>query len=97
MQDNPIVIIIFLVLSVLAFLLFKRTTTTHKASTLKKAELIKKYEYEMLKIITKYEKDTKLLKQKKVEYLKAASHELHNNIFFDESEAKAIIKKLASL
>lgn len=97
MEDNLFVIILFLVLSVLVVLIFKRTNTNHRASTLKKAELIKKYEYEMLKIVTRYEKDKELLQQKKVEYLKVASHELHNNIFFDEDEATSIIKRLASM
>ena len=93
---NPIFILIFLVLSVLAFFLLKRTNTNHKPSALKKNELIKQYEYEMLKLISKYEKDKDLLQHKKIEFLKTASNELHNNIFFDEHEAKAIIKKLAS-
>lgn len=96
-MDNSAIIILFLVLLVLVVLLFKRTTTNHKASALKKAELIKMYEYEMLKIIGKYEGDKELLSKKKIEYLKTASHELHNNIFFDEDEAKALIQKLASM
>ncbi len=97
MQDNPIIIIVFLVLLALVFLLFKRTTTKHKASTLKKAELIKKYEYEMLMLIGKYEKDKELLQEKKIEFLKVASHELHNNIFFNEDEAKQLVQKLAAM
>ena len=97
MIDNPVFILVFIVLTILTFLLFKRTTTNHKTSSLKKAELIKKYEYEMLKIIGKYENDKELLSQKKVEYLKVASQELHNNIFFEDDEVKALIKKLASM
>ena len=96
-EYSPIFIVIFLLLAGLAFLLLRRTNKNHKPSALKKDELIKKYEYEMLLIISKNEKDKNLLQKKKIEYLKSASHELHNNIFFDESEAKAIIQKLASL
>lgn len=95
-EFNPIFIIIFLVLGLLVFLLLFRTNKKHKPSALKKEELIKQYEYEMLKLISKYEKDKELLNEKKIEFLKVASKELHNNIFFDESEAKAIIQKLAS-
>ena len=51
----------------------------------------------MLLLISKYEKDKEELQIKKIEFLKIASNELHNNIFFDEHEAKAIIQKLASL
>jgi len=93
---NPLIIVIFLLLGTFIFILLKRTNKNHKPSALKKDELIKQYEYEMLKLISKYEKDKDLLNQKKIEFLKVASKELHNNIFFDESEAKAIIKKLAS-
>jgi hypothetical protein len=93
---NPLFIVIFLLLSTFIFLIFKRNNTKHKPSALKKDELIKQYEYEMLKLISKYENDKELLNEKKIEFLKIASKELHNNIFFDASEAKAIIKKLAS-
>lgn len=96
-EYSPVFIVIFLLLAGLAFLLLKRTNKNHKPSALKKDELIKKYEYEMLLIISKNEKDKNLLQKKKIEYLKSTSYELHNNIFFDESEAKAIIQKLASL
>ncbi|PLY07590.1 MAG: hypothetical protein C0625_05285 [Arcobacter sp.] len=89
-------IVIFLILSALAILLFMRNTKRYKPSAIKKEELIKKYEYEMLKLISQYEKDKSLLQEKKIEFLKTASFELHNNIFFDEHEAKAIIQKLAS-
>jgi hypothetical protein len=87
---------IFVILIVLIFLLFKRTNAKYKPSTLKRAELIKKYEYEMLQLIAKYEKDKDLLQEKKIEYLKNLSNELDNNIFFDENEVKSIIERLAS-
>ncbi len=93
---SPIFIVVFLLLGFLIFFLLRRTNRNHKPSALKKDELIKKYEYEMLMLISKYEKDKDLLNQKKIEFLKLASKELHNNIFFEEQEAKAIIRKLAS-
>lgn len=93
---SPIFVVVFLVLSFLVFFLLKRTNSNHKPSALKKEELIKQYEYEMMKLISKHEKDKELLQQKKIEFLKTASYELHNNIFFDEHEAKALIQKLAS-
>ncbi len=98
LQENFILfLLIFLVLLILVFLVFKKTNTKDKISALKKEELIKQYEYEMLKIVSKYEKDKKLLSKKKIEFLKTASHELHNNIFFEETEAKSIVKKLAQM
>jgi len=96
-EYNFVYILIFLILSAFIFLIFFRKNKYSKPSAIKKEELIKKYEYEMLKLINKYQKDKQILQQKKIEFLKVASHELHNNIFFDEHEAKAIIQKLATL
>ncbi len=97
MQNNLTIILILLVFAILIFFIFRRTNIKHKPTTLKKYELIKKYEYEMLKLINKYEKDRQLMQEKKIEFLKVTSYELHNNIFFEKEEAKAIIKKLASM
>lgn len=94
---NTLPLALFLVLIILVIFLFKRNNTRYKPSTLKKSELIKKYEYDMLKIISKYENDKEELKKQKMQFLKTASHELHNNIFFDEDEAKQIVQKLASM
>lgn len=94
---NPVFILFFIILVALVFLIFKRTSSNHKPSYLKKQELTKKYEYEMLKIIAKYEKEPEVLKEKKIEFLKQASNELYNNIFFEDNEAKALIQKLASM
>lgn len=94
---NPVFIIFFFILVALVFLLFKRNSTSYKPSYLKKQELTKKYEYEMLKLISQYEKDPEILKEKKIEFLKEASSELYNNIFFEDNEAKALIQKLASM
>lgn len=93
---NTLPLALFFVLIVLVVLIFKRNNSRYKPSALKKSELIKKYEYDMLQIIAKYENDKDELQKQKVEFLKKASHELHNNIFFDEAEAKQIIQKLAS-
>jgi len=95
--DNTFVyLVMFILLVGLVVLLFRRSTINAKPSYLKKEEITKKYEYEMMKLISKYENDKDILSQKKIEFLKQASKELHNNIFFDEAEVKALISKLAS-
>lgn len=88
--------LVFFIFIALIYLVFFRSNGYRKPKTLKKEELVAKYEYEMLQVIAKYESDAQLLKEKKLEYLKKASHELHNNIFFDEAEAKELVRKLAS-
>ena len=50
----------------------------------------------MKELVKKYKNNNSELSKQKIQYLKKASYELHNNIFFDELEAKALIKKLAS-
>lgn len=89
-------IIVFFIFIALIYLIFFRSNGYKKPKALKKEELISKYEYEMLQIKAKYESNPELFKEKKLEYLKKASHELHNNIFFDEFEAKELVRKLAS-
>ncbi|WP_320033560.1 hypothetical protein ACMC56_06270 [Campylobacterota bacterium DY0563] len=97
MGDNTFVYLVMIILLVgLVVLLFRRSTINAKPSHLKKEEITKQYEYEMMKLISKYEKDKDVLSQKKIEFLKQASKELHNNIFFDDAEVKALISKLAS-
>lgn len=94
---SGIVIILFFILPALTFLIFKRINVKHNSNILKKSELVKKYEYEMLKLIVKYEKDKNLLQRKKTRFLKQTNYELQNNIFFNENEIKRIIEKLISL
>lgn len=97
MGDNSFIYMVMTILLVgLVVLLFKKSNTKRKPAYLKKQEISKQYEYEMLKLISKYEKDKELLSEKKIEFLKQASKELHNNIFFEEAEVKALIAKLAS-
>ncbi|RXK08182.1 hypothetical protein [Halarcobacter bivalviorum] len=89
-----------LIVALFAFLFFffadKTKNKEYRSTALKKEELIQKYEDEMLEIIEKYKEDSSLLTTKKIEYLKKASNQLHNNIFFTEKEAKALIQRLAS-
>ena len=97
-MDNLFVyVVMFILLLGIILLLFKRSSANHKPSYLKKAEISKKYEYEMLKLISKYESDEQLLKSKKMEFIKQVNNELNNNIFFDEAAIKALITKLATL
>lgn len=94
---NLLYILIFLILSAFIFLFLKENNYNHKSPAIKKEELIKSYEDNMLELINKYKDDKIQLQRKKIEYLKISSNELHNNIFFDADEAKAIIQNLASL
>jgi len=95
MSEAIILILTFLLFFLIAFFLFKKSNSNVKAPAVKKDELIKSYEDEMREILLKY-KDSEELQKKKIEYLKYASHQLHNNIFFDAQEAKEIIKRLAT-
>lgn len=90
-----LLIVLFLILG---FLIFKKVSPSYekKSPAIKKDELISRYHNDMKEIVLKYKKDENLFKKKKIEYLKFASHELHNNIFFEEHEAKQIIKELAA-
>ncbi|QKF81604.1 hypothetical protein [Halarcobacter ebronensis] len=97
MENLFVYVVMFILLLGVILLLFKKSSINQKPSYLKKEEISKKYEYELLKLISTYEKDETLLKEKKLEFIKQANAELNNNIFFDESEIKALISRLASL
>jgi len=93
-------LLLIAIIAIIGFLVYYLSNTTkqeHKSSALKKEELILKYENEMKDIIEKYKDEPTVLTTKKIEYLKKASNQLHNNIFFTEQEAKALVKRLASL
>ncbi|NVJ53637.1 MAG: hypothetical protein HWD90_08065 [Campylobacteraceae bacterium] len=95
------VLLVIIGLSLIAFLVFYFGNNTkqkeYRSSALKKEELIQKYEDEMKAIIEEYKDDPDTLTIKKIEYLKKASNKIHNNIFFSDSEAKALVQRLASL
>lgn len=92
-----ILIVLFIVLAIIIYFKFNSKNYSEKSPSLKKEEIYKKYENELLNIISEYENNQEQLKIEKINFLKKVSYELHNNIFFDEDEAKALIKKLASL
>lgn len=95
------VLLIVLALGVLVFLVFFLGNSSQKkeyrSSALKKEELTQKYEDEMRAILDEYKNNPEQQKIKKIEYLKKASSRIHNNIFFSDSEAKALVQRLASL
>lgn len=97
MSESTILVLAFLVLFIIAFFIFNKPKKKAKPTAIKKDELIRKYEDEMNEIISTYKDDKEQLQIKKIEYLKKASHKLHNNIFFDEQEAKQMVQRLASL
>lgn len=96
-EYNLIYILIFLIFSILIYFTYFNNRKVKKPSAIKKEELIKNYENEMLELIKKYGNDKIKLQEKKIEFLKVSSKDLHKNIFFDEYEVKEIIKKLATL
>lgn len=96
-EYNTLFVLAFLGFIAFCVYLLQNKTKSSKSSALKKSELIQNYEDGMINIIRNHENDKEILQLKKVQYLKKASHELHNNIFFDAQEAKEIIQKLASL
>lgn len=90
-----LLILFLFVIGVLLYI-FNNKKTEIKPSYEKKSELIRSYEDDLKALINDNQHDKNSLSNKKLEFIKNASKELHNNIFFDEAEVKEIIKKLAS-
>ncbi len=89
-------IVVLILIGVFVFL-FKSKGANVRPSYEKKSDLIQSYEDELKSIINDNQHNKELLKTKKMQYLKNISQELHNNIFFDETEVKQIIQRLASM
>lgn len=94
---NYLIVLGVLVLFVLIFLkiVYKQVRISKKTKALSKQDLINKYELEFKTLLLNEKKED--LSEVKILLLKKISSELHRNIFFDEKEAKEIVKKLASL
>ena len=95
-------IFIFIIIgSALALLLYKQFTKAQnrpKTSSLTKNDIILRYE-KMVNDLLEENKELprEELLQRKGQLLKHISRELHNNIYFDDEEAKEIVKKLAAM
>ncbi len=98
---DSISILIFLILTVALVVLvvkqFKKNSSNTKSSALTKEDIINGYEKLVLEVIENNKDNKEELMLKKSQLLKHISKDLHNNIFFDDKEAKEIILKLASL
>ncbi|XPV67401.1 MAG: hypothetical protein ACNI25_08725 [Halarcobacter sp.] len=91
-----ILIVLLLIVGGVLLYIFTNKKASIKPSYEKKSELVKSYEDGLKALINDNQHDKESLNQKKLEYIKNASKELHNNIFFDEAEVKQIIQRLAS-
>ncbi|WP_375723405.1 hypothetical protein LXN10_12885 [Arcobacter sp. KX21116] len=92
-----IFIIISLALFVLIYKQISRTKNNEKTEVKTKQDIIDGYEKLILDVIENNKDDKKLMIEKKTQILKVVSKDLHNNIYFDDDEAKYIISKLAEL
>ncbi len=88
-------ILVFSLFAVGSYFIFFTTPTYKKDEAVKKNEIIEQYKKELSDILKNCNNENKI-KQKKL-FLKKCNSELSRNIFFDESESKIIIQKLASL
>ena len=85
------------VLTVIYIYLKKNKYKTVKPKVVKKNELIQSYKNELLKILEENKENKELQFQEKIKFLKRVNSELSMNIFFDEIEAKNLIKELSGL
>lgn len=76
-------------------IVYKQVRFNKKSEAFTKQDIINRYEADIKNLLLNEKKED--LSEKKLALLKHISSELHRNIFFDENEAKEIIKHLASL
>ncbi len=90
-------IIITVALFVLIFKQFGNNRKTNKPTVNTKQDIVDGYEQLILDVIENNKDDKEALVEKKTKLLKVISKDLHNNIYFDDDEAKYIVSKLAEL
>ena len=80
------------------FIAFKKKNIgVAKPEIVKKHEIIDNYKKELFEILEASENDKNLQMQERIKFLKKVNYELSMNIFFDENEAKQILKELSEL
>lgn len=80
------------------FIYFKKNKIiATKPAVVKKDELIQGYKDELLQILEEHKENKELQFQEKIKFIKRVNSELSMNIFFDEVEAKNLIKELSGL
>ena len=90
-------IIVSMALFVLIFKQFGNNKKTNKPTVNTKQDIVDSYEQLILDVIENNKDDKEALVEKKTKLLKVISKDLHNNIYFDDDEAKYIVSKLAEL
>jgi len=93
--------ILALTLSAIFTVLFiafkKKNSGVSKSEIVKKHEIIDNYKKELFEILEASENDKNLQMQERIKFLKKVNYELSMNIFFNENEAKQILKELSEL
>lgn len=84
-------------LTVIFIYLKKNKIIAAKPAAVKKDELIQSYKDELLNILEEHKENKELQFQEKIKFIKRVNSELSMNIFFDETEAKNLIKELSGL
>ncbi|MBU0924575.1 hypothetical protein KKG81_06785 [bacterium] len=80
------------------FMYYKKNKTTFvKPAAVKKDELIQNYKDELLEILEANKQNKELQFQERIKFIKKVNYELSMNVFFDEVEAKDLIKELSGL
>ena len=80
------------------FIAFKKKNIgVSKSEIVKKHEIFDNYKKELFEILEASENDKNLQMQERIKFLKKVNYELSMNIFFDENEAKQILKELSEL
>ncbi|WP_428024685.1 hypothetical protein [Arcobacter sp.] len=98
---NELTVILFILVSLALFVLiskqFGKNSKGSKPTVNTKQDIVDGYERLILEVIENNKDDKEALVEKKTKLLKVISKDLHNNIYFDEEEAKYIVSKLAEL
>jgi len=92
-----ILLFVLILVSLVAYLLFKLNYKKTKKPTIKKHEIVEQYKNELRNILTIHENNKEKQLHEKKQFLQKCNSELSRNIFFTQIESKQIIQQLAQL
>lgn len=92
-----LLIILLVVGIVLSFFIKAQKQASKKDTVVKKFEIIDYYKEQMKELLLRYKNDNDILTKEKIKLLKKINQELSMNIYFDEQEAKQILKDLTNM
>ncbi len=93
---DTLTLVLILLIGLGIYLLNQNKTKNTKSKAVKKSEIIDSYKKQMKDVLVQNEDNKSKQLEEKIKLLKRINHELSMNLFFNEDEAKKLLKELTT-